>query len=218
MDAELSEGEMLAIRAHLSECAVCNREHDELRETKNLLARLGAYTPRADLETLLLSQAETSAKPFARYAPTWLVLRMGAGASLPAALAPVVLRPRPLAATALLSLAGLVVATVKLDSSGDMSANSGGSAMVAVAPGVTGIPSPAAPDRVYTPSPVALPLADATPLTWSRAADNESALLLSARAVYGGRERVISRTTRAGFGARSASVSILPAAFAAPLR
>ncbi len=217
MDAELTGGEMLAIRAHLSECAVCNREHEELRETKNLLARLGAHTPRADLEVLLLSQAETSAKPFARYAPTWLVMRMGAGASLPAAVAPILLRPRPLAATALLSLAGLVVATVKLDSSGDVSAASGGSEIVAVTPVVSGIPSPGAPDRVYMPSPVSLPLADATPLTWSRAADGGSALLLSARRVSGSREIVLPRAGTSGVTAPG-RVSIIPASFAAPFR
>jgi len=122
LDQELTGEEMLAVRAHLGGCPLCRSEHQSLSDTKRLLASLALQTPRADLEQLLLSDADRASRPWtSRLVPEfvreWISFQRVAGADpfpeprqqpAPAG------RLRPLAATALLSLAGLCLATAKL--------------------------------------------------------------------------------------------------------
>lgn len=143
LDQELTGEEMLAVRAHLDDCALCRSEYRSLSDTKRLLASLALQTPRAELEQLLLCDAERSARPWpARLVPErvrdWFVLAWSnledAAAERDTSSAPAVgsaqpaggLRLRPLAATALLSLAGLCLATAKLSGPHDESASAFG--------------------------------------------------------------------------------------------
>jgi anti-sigma factor RsiW len=138
LDQELTGEEMLSVRAHLDDCALCRSEYQSLSDTKHLLASLALQTPRAELEKLLLCDAERSARPWpARLVPervrdwflvAWSSLEDAAAAEREAReyAAPAApsggLRLRPLAATALLSLAGLCLATAKLSGPHDESA------------------------------------------------------------------------------------------------
>jgi hypothetical protein len=103
---------MESIGVHLNECPYCRGEYQSLLDTKRLLASLAHRTSRAEIESLLKTEdsrlIESSPNSFFRGA----------------------LRPKPLAATALLSLAGLWVASASLDTPTD-----------GVTPGSGGIPT-----------------------------------------------------------------------------
>lgn len=122
LDQELTGEEMLAVRAHLGDCPLCRSEHQSLSDTKRLLASLALQTPRADLEQLLLSDADRASRPWtSRLVPEfvreWISFQRVAGADPfpePRQQPATTGRLRPLAATALLSLAGLCLATAKL--------------------------------------------------------------------------------------------------------
>jgi anti-sigma factor RsiW len=102
------------IGLHLKECPHCRGEYQSLLDTKRLLASLAHRTSRADIESLLRSEEEQRLLE-----PAASGLFRGA------------LRPKPLAATALLSLAGLWIASASLDTPAD-----------GIAPGAVGFSSP----------------------------------------------------------------------------
>lgn len=109
LDAELALQEMDLISIHLRECPYCRGEHQSLLDTKRLLVSLAHRTPRTEIESLLRSEedprfAESGSSSFFRG----------------------VLRPKPLTATALLSLAGLWIASASLDSPADGVASGSG--------------------------------------------------------------------------------------------
>jgi hypothetical protein len=115
IDSELTGEEMLAIRAHLDICPPCRLEHQTLSETKRLVASLALKTPRAELERLLLDDLEEPVRPVS-------LPRFFTSVNQPVGgLAPVDVtegfrvRPRTLAVTAVLSLAGLWLASASLD-------------------------------------------------------------------------------------------------------
>lgn len=110
LDAELTGHEMLEIRAHLDACAACRGEHEALGETKRLLSSLALRTPRVEFETLLHDGAIRAADPLARWLPSWLIAPFGALAAALSSLP----RPRTLVATGVFSLAGLMLATARL--------------------------------------------------------------------------------------------------------
>ena len=124
LDSELTGAEMLAVREHLRGCISCREEHETLYETKRLVASLAFRAPRAELESLLMSEAARASQAgFGGMASRFLSWLSGdSGATTPAsfAAAPLYLRPRPLAATALLSIAGLWLASVSLDAPNDV--------------------------------------------------------------------------------------------------
>lgn len=119
LDAELSDEEMGGVSAHLDRCAACRQELEELRETKRLLASLVGKTPRIELERLLVTRAHQAPSPFF---PAAL-----AGALCRIATAPV--RPKTVVATVMLSLAGMWLASTRVESPTD-----GGSPDLAEAP------------------------------------------------------------------------------------
>ena len=109
MDAELSNGEMQAIKNHLNDCGKCRREYETLQETKSLVASLAIRAPRAELNELLESSLQQSAPPSLTDRVSWwweenVANREGLR-----------VRPHTMAATALFSFAGLWLATVSLD-------------------------------------------------------------------------------------------------------
>src|SRR5262245_37278143 len=108
---------MLAIRAHLDDCSSCRLEHQTLSETKRLVASLALKTPRAELEKLLLSELERPARP--ALPPLGLLLPPVSRVSSNSGPVDITegfrLRPRTVAVTALLSLAGLWLASTSLD-------------------------------------------------------------------------------------------------------
>lgn len=106
LDAELSDEEMGGVRAHLDRCAGCRQELEELQETKRLLASLVWKTPRTELERLLVARARQAPSP---YSPAAL-----AGALCRIATAPV--RPKTIVATVMLSLAGMWLASTRVES------------------------------------------------------------------------------------------------------
>ena len=116
LDSELTGAEMLEIRAHLDQCGGCLHEYETLRETKRLVASLASKAPRAELEALLLAHASRAPGgewgAFAGRLGQWLVGPSHTGL-------PLYLRPRMLSATAVLSLAGLWLASTALDGPGD---------------------------------------------------------------------------------------------------
>lgn len=114
LDAELTLSEMDLIGSHLKECPHCRGEYQSLLDTKRLLASLAHRTSRSEIESLLRSGEDP-----------WLI-EPAAGGFFRGAL-----RPKPLAATALLSLAGLWIASASLDTPKD-----------GVAPGSAGLSSP----------------------------------------------------------------------------
>lgn len=122
LDAELTGAEMLAIRDHLSWCGACREEYEGLNETKRLVASLAFRAPRADLEELLMRDAARAAahgyglSGAASRLREWL---QGGTANQPSAASttrPLYLRPRPMVATVLLSVAGIWVASASVDS------------------------------------------------------------------------------------------------------
>ncbi len=102
------------IGVHLNECTHCRGEYQSLLDTKRLLASLAHRSSRAEIESLLKAEEGR----FADYGS-------GSGSLFRGAL-----RPKPLAATVVLSLAGLWIASASLDSPTD-----------GVSPGAGGIPA-----------------------------------------------------------------------------
>ena len=103
------------VGVHLHECPHCRGEYQSLLDTKRLLASLAHRTSRAEIDSLLRSKEDH------RFTDS------AAGSS---SLFRGVLRPKPLTATFLLSLAGLWIASASLDSPAD-----------GVSPGAGGIPA-----------------------------------------------------------------------------
>ncbi len=89
---------MEPIRVHLDECPHCRGEYQSLLDTKRLLSSLANRTSRAEIESLLKMEEDRNLSESAS---------MGVFRG--------VLRPKPLTATALLSLAGLWIASASLD-------------------------------------------------------------------------------------------------------
>jgi predicted anti-sigma-YlaC factor YlaD len=143
LDGELTGEDMLGIRAHLEDCSYCAKEHTTLLETKRLVASLAYKAPRADLEALLLCDA-------ARRGRSGLTQSIAAYFTEEPASG---LRLRPLAATILLSLAGLWLASTALDVPGDSFLS--GDRVAAF--------YPLAPPYV---SPAALPATETTVTAW----------------------------------------------------
>ena len=63
IDRELGGREMLAIRDHLGECAVCRREESEVRQLKALLGSWKSREPSVFLEERLLDAVRRDAMP-----------------------------------------------------------------------------------------------------------------------------------------------------------
>jgi hypothetical protein len=102
------------ISAHLTECPHCRGEYQSLLDTKRLLASLAHRASRAEIESLLQSEADNRLSESRSPGVLW-------GA----------LRPKPLTATVVLSFAGLWIASASLDRPAD-----------GVSPGSGGISSP----------------------------------------------------------------------------
>lgn len=113
--------EMLEIRAHVDQCDGCRVEQESLLQTKRLLSSLSYTTPRAELEELLVVRAERVANPSLLdriMPPEWSDAMLWRWEGIGNLGSP---RLRPLAATALLSLAGLCLATASVNQPGDES-------------------------------------------------------------------------------------------------
>jgi anti-sigma factor RsiW len=118
IDSELTGEEMLAIRAHLDVCPSCRLEHQTLSETKRLVASLALKTPRAELERLLLTDLGRPSRPVSLPALSRFIPPVNQAVSQPDMVDITEgfrVRPRTLAVTALLSLAGLWLASASLD-------------------------------------------------------------------------------------------------------
>jgi len=103
---------MLDVRAHVEQCAVCRAEQESLSQTKRLLSSLSYTTPRAELEQMLVVRAERASNPKLLdriMPPEWGDAMLWRWEGIGSLGSP---RLRSLAATALLSLAGLCLATV----------------------------------------------------------------------------------------------------------
>lgn len=114
IDAELTGEEMHAVSVHLNSCPACRMEQASLQETKRMVASLALKAPREELESLLLIESERAVSPGARF---WFPVTMWLDEVRERTASVVVLpvRARPLAATAMFSLAGLWLATASLD-------------------------------------------------------------------------------------------------------
>jgi anti-sigma factor RsiW len=131
LDSELTGAEMLAIREHLHCCASCYEEHEALSQTKRLVSSLALKAPRAELEALLLREATIAQQPWSNqlhWLPMWISDRIeglwsGDSSSL-ALTRGGVLRVKPLAATAVLSIAGFCLASAAVDGPSDLAAPS----------------------------------------------------------------------------------------------
>ena len=155
---------MLDIRAHMEQCDACHAECHELQQTKRLLSSLSSSTPRAELEQLLMVRAEraTNPKPLDRILPPeWSDAMLWRFEGIGNLASP---RLRPLAATALLSLTGLCLATATVNRPVDESpfGNDSTGQLFAVYVGPTGTLTriPIAPDMYDSaplPSNVAVP-------------------------------------------------------------
>ncbi len=98
------------IAVHLRECPHCRGEYQSLLDTKRLLSSLAHRASRAEIESLLQSEVDNRC------------LESGFASIFRGAL-----RPKPLTATVVLSLAGLWIASASLDSPADgVSPGSGG--------------------------------------------------------------------------------------------
>ncbi|GAB4461607.1 MAG: hypothetical protein OHK0029_27110 [Armatimonadaceae bacterium] len=121
IDKELTGEEMRAVRAHLEYCYTCQAEHEELLQTKKLLAALAVKMPRNELEAALLTGIEHEAKsPLRRWFPTVPALLYQWADQWEVAvarLAETQVRPNTVAATLLLSVAGLWAASTVVDRS-----------------------------------------------------------------------------------------------------
>ncbi len=113
--------EMQEVRDHVEQCDGCRAEQDSLLQTKRLLSSLSYTTPRAELEQLLVVRAERAANPPLLdriLPPEWTDAMLWRWEGVGNMGSP---RLRPLAATALLSLAGLCLATASVSRPGDES-------------------------------------------------------------------------------------------------
>lgn len=153
MDAELAGAEMLEIRAHLDRCPTCQREYESLLQTKRLLGSLALRMPRVEFEAALVGGVERASHPVLRWMPSWLTA-WREGVSLP------LLRPRPAVTALALSVAGLLLATARLETSRE-------ARMAAAAPAVSAgyqvYPTYVGPLSVRQYAP---PLTDPSPLRW----------------------------------------------------
>jgi anti-sigma factor RsiW len=114
IDAELTGEEMRAVSAHLEDCPSCRLEQESLLETKRLIASLAFRAPRAELESLLLAESGRASQPMASRLLFPLTVWIEEWRER-AAIGALPIRPRPIAATALLSVAGLWMASASLD-------------------------------------------------------------------------------------------------------
>ncbi|MBC8103975.1 MAG: zf-HC2 domain-containing protein [Cytophagales bacterium] len=110
LDAELTQEETDLVDIHLAECPHCRGEYQSLLDTKRLLSSLANRASRVEIEALI--RVESRQEPIGAFRG--------------------VLRPRPLAATALLSLRGFWAASVSLDNSSDGTAPGAGSIAASV--------------------------------------------------------------------------------------
>lgn len=123
IDRELTGAEMLEIRAHVEHCPSCSAEQESLLQTKRLLSALAYHTPRAELEQLLVVHAEREVNPplLSRILPPeWTDVMLWRWEGVGNLGSP---RMRPLAATAMLSLAGLCLATASVSGPDEEGAN-----------------------------------------------------------------------------------------------
>jgi anti-sigma factor RsiW len=154
IDAELTGEEMHAVSVHLNSCPTCRLEQESLQETKRLVASLALKAPREELESLLLMESEHAASPASRlWFPVTMWLdevreRAASVATLP-------VRTRPLAATAMFSLAGLWLATASVDRhNGPALVNAPNFSGAVVTADITGSPL----SSLTTPPPMMLPV------------------------------------------------------------
>jgi hypothetical protein len=169
---------MLAVRDHLHDCGACRDEHEALYETKRLVASLAFRAPRAELEALLMHEAERAEREAAGGIAARLWAWLGGVGGPATAELPLYLRPRPVAATALLSIAGLWLASASLDGPGD-GALASSSGVVTFEP-VTTVSSVVA----VPPGNAAPPAAYVAPITVAWGAPSASSPY--AQASYGG--------------------------------
>ncbi len=143
LDGELTGRETSEVRAHLDTCPNCQHDYETLQATKRMVASLALKMPREELEGLLIREGrkhETARtqSPFSVRAMAWLLGThpIALQESRSAALSDrSFLRARPLAATAVLSVAGLWIASAALDTSSYRGGASSDGAWVATANG-----------------------------------------------------------------------------------
>lgn len=109
IDGELAPEEACFVEKHLWRCDGCEAELESLRYTKRLLGELARQRPRAELERLLLQEAERLENR-APSSTVWESLRR---------LGETPIRPRAALATAALSLVTLWAATSHLSGTAD---------------------------------------------------------------------------------------------------
>jgi anti-sigma factor RsiW len=63
VDGELTGTEMLEIRRHLSDCAECSEEYESIKIVKQMLFRLDAVRPRADLAVSIMTKLDAVEVP-----------------------------------------------------------------------------------------------------------------------------------------------------------
>lgn len=120
IDAELTGEEMLAVRAHLGYCPDCQMDHEALLQTKRLLTSLAMRTPRAELESLLMTEIDReSRRPYRRWLPSIpvpaFVYQLADAWEEALANTDTRIRPNTVLATVALSVAGLWMASGVLD-------------------------------------------------------------------------------------------------------
>lgn len=124
IDGELTGEEMLTVRAHLGYCPDCHMEHEALLQTKRLLTSLAMRTPRAELESLLMTEIEReSRRPFRRWLPSLPVptffYQIADAWDEAVANTDMKVRPNTVLATVALSVVGLWMASATLDEEGN---------------------------------------------------------------------------------------------------
>ena len=122
LDGELTGAEMISIREHMRGCASCCEEHEALSQTKRLVASLALKAPRAELEALLLRESVSVNQSWVSrfpWLPAWITDRAEgfteASGTIAAVPRNIPLRIKPLAATAVLSVAGFCLASATVD-------------------------------------------------------------------------------------------------------
>lgn|GEM_PF-6985318 len=121
IDKELTGEEMMAVRSHLYYCEGCQAEYEALVQTKRIISALGNKIPRPELEGILLSGIEREAgNPLRRWLPdmtppAFLYQVLDSWETAIARLSEVQLRPNTVVATAVLSVAGIWMASTALD-------------------------------------------------------------------------------------------------------
>ncbi len=111
---------MLAVRAHIGYCPDCQMEHEALLQTKRLLTSLAMRTPRAELESLLMTELGREARrPYRRWLPTVpvpaFIYQLADAWEEALANTDTRVRPNTVLATVALSVAGLWMASAALD-------------------------------------------------------------------------------------------------------